>query len=185
LQLTEALLTRRSVRRFTHQAIPRETLAAILSYAPWVPNHHVSEPWRFIVVTKTSLAALADLRRQAVLSKRAGQEDAQARADKARDEFLEAAAVIAVIQRLDPNPVRREEDYAAVAMATYNLMLAAWDRGIGSYWNTGPLMTDSAVRQWLGLSDDERTVAFVRLGLPAIIPVQRRTPAADYTEWRD
>lgn len=184
MELKDALTTRRSVRRFTPKPLPKSVLEEILSTAPWVPNHHVTEPWRFVAVTGASLEELADLRRQAVLTKRAGQEGAQARADRARQEFLEAAAVIAVIQKLDPNPVRREEDYAAMAMATYNLMLAAWDQGVGSYWNTGPLIQDPAVGRWLNLAEDERTVAFLRMGYPEIVPVQRRTPVGERTEWR-
>ncbi|PSR20363.1 MAG: nitroreductase [Sulfobacillus acidophilus] len=176
MEIREALRSRRSVRRFKAQSIPESIIRDILSYAPWVPNHHVSEPWRFVAITGQSLEELADLRRDAVLAKRQGQPDGIARAERARAEFLEAAWVIAVIQKLDARPDRQKEDYASMAMATYNLMLVAWDYHIGSYWNTGPLLTDAAVWQWLNLSEDERPVAFVRMGYPEIIPVTRRTP---------
>lgn len=185
MELIHALTSRRSVRRFTKKPIPKAILQEILNYAPWVPNHHVSEPWRFVVVTGESLGQLADLRADAVLTKRQGQPGAEDRAQKAREEFLEAAYVVAAIQKLDPNPVRREEDYAAMAMTVYNIMLAAWDKGVGSFWNTGPLIHDLAVGRWLNLAEDERTVAFIRLGYPETIPVTRRTPIAERIEWRE
>lgn len=184
MEVVDALRSRRSVRRFTKQPIPQSLLQEILSVAPWVPNHHVSEPWRFIVITGESLTHLADLRATAVLQKRQGQAQAQERSDKAREEFKTAGAVIAVIQQMAPETTRREEDYAAMAMATYNIMLAAWDRGIGSYWNTGPLVHDSAVHEWLGLHSNERPIAFLRMGYPDIIPVTRRTPIEERLEWR-
>lgn len=184
MDLQEALKSRRSVRRFRPEPIPETTIREILSYAPWVPNHHVSEPWRFIAVTGTSLEELADLRRDAVFAKRQGEPQALARAEKARVEFLEAAWVIVVIQTLDARPVRQQEDYASMAMATYNLMLVAWNYNIGSYWNTGPLLTDPAVWQWLCLADNERPVAFVRLGYPEIVPVTRRTPIEERLQIR-
>ncbi len=184
MEVLDALRSRRSVRRFTKQPIPQSLLQEILSVAPWVPNHHVSQPWRFIVITGDSLTLLADLRAQAVLKKRQGQATAQERSDKAREEFKTVGAVIAVVQKVDAEPTRREEDYAAMAMATYNIMLAAWDRGIGSYWNTGPLVQDSAVHDWLGLNSDERPIAFLRMGYPDTIPVTRRTPIEERLEWR-
>jgi nitroreductase len=184
MEIKEALTTRRSVRRFRSESIPESIIQEILSYAPWVPNHHVSEPWRFVAVTGQSLAELADLRRAAVLAKRQGQLDGLARAERARAEFLEAAWVIAVIQRLDERPERQKEDYASMAMATYNLMLVAWDYHIGSYWNTGPLLSDPAVWRWLNLHENERPVAFVRMGYPEMIPVTRRTPIAERVQIR-
>ncbi|MCY0898588.1 MAG: nitroreductase [Firmicutes bacterium] len=183
MELKEVLRARRSARQFVPKPIADGVLEEILSYAPWVPNHHVTEPWRFIVVKDHSLHELARLRYQAVLRKRQGQPTAQARAERAEREFVESAAVIVVVQAVDPDPVRRQEDYAATVMATYNIFLVAWDYGIASYWHTGPLTTDDEVRAWLGLSASETPVAFVRLGYPAQIGVSTRTPAASRTRW--
>ena len=184
MQLREVLKNRRSIRQYTGEEIPEDTLRDLLSYAPWVPNHHVSEPWRFVVAQGKSLEELADLRHQAVLRRRAGEDTAQARADKARQEFLDASAVIVVIQRLDDQSVRRQEDYASVVMAAYNIILAAWDVGLGAFWNTGPLVQDADVRTWLKLDETEQPVAFLRLGYPKAVPVQRRSPIEDRVEWR-
>ena len=185
MELAEALKTRRSVRRFTNEPISKTTVQSLLDFAPWVPNHHLTEPWRFIVIQGESLKELAVLRQQAVLKKRAGEPNAAIRGEKAREEFVQSAVVIAVIQSLDPNPTRRDEDYAAMAMATYNIMLAAWDQGIGSYWNTGPLVHDEAVRSWLHLSPEERLIALIRLGRPELIPQARRTPLESRIQWRN
>jgi len=184
MNLKEALTTRRSARRFTGKPVPETTIQEILSYAPWVPNHHVSEPWRFVLVTGESLQELAQLRYDAVLDKRRGQSEATSRAERAQQEFLEASWVIVAIQRLDPEPVRREEDYAAVVMATYNIILAAWSLGVGSFWNTGPLMNAQGVHTWLQLTDDERPVAFLRLGYPDTMGVSRRSDISTRLVWR-
>lgn len=184
MDLLEALKSRRSVRKFKDQAIDDQILHDILQCAPWVPNHHVSEPWRFIVVTGQSLQELADLRYQAVLQKRQGQDGAEARAEKARQEFLESPVVIVAVQRVDENPVRQKEDYAAMALSCYNIILAAWNHGIGSYWHTGPLVTSKAVADWLNLAASEEAVAFLRLGYPAMVGAQRRTPIDERIERR-
>ncbi len=184
MDLLEALKSRRSVRRFKDQRIDDATIEDILQYAPWVPNHHVSEPWRYIIVTGESLKELADLRFHAVLEKRQGQDGAKERAEKARLEFLEAPIVVVAVQRLDDNPVRRREDYAAMAMSCYNIILAAWSHHMGCYWNTGPLVTSKAVADWLNLAPNEEAMAFLRMGYPAMIGVQRRTPIKERIERR-
>lgn len=184
IDVTEAIMTRRSVRRFTSTAISQEQVAQLLRYAPWVPNHHVSEPWRYVVVGQDSLKTLARLRHDAVMKKRQGQPQAESRAARAEQEFLEAQWVIAAISHLDQNPVRRSEDAQAMALSIYNILLAAWNQGIASYWNTGPLIEDPHTAQWLELADDERAFAFIRLGYPESLGSTVRTPIEERVVWR-
>jgi nitroreductase len=53
------------------------------------------------------------------------------------------------------------------AAAIENLLLAAWDRGLGTCWLTGPLKTRSrAIASLLGVPEDREVVALVALGYP-------------------
>lgn len=185
MELHEALTSRRSIRKFSNRTVPEDTVRDLLSYAPWVPNHHVSEPWRFIVLRGSSKEHLAQLRFDVVLRKRQGQEHAEQRALRSKSEFLEAPWIIVTIQSLDSNPVRREEDYASCAMATYNIMLRAHDLGLGTFWTTGPLMDAPEIRDFLQLSEDERPVAFVRLGYPDMSSKSLRSTIDQRVQWRD
>lgn len=47
----EALISRRSVRRFLPDAIPRETIERILAGAAYAPSGHNIQPWNVYVVT--------------------------------------------------------------------------------------------------------------------------------------
>jgi hypothetical protein len=47
-------------------------------------------------------------------------------------------------------------------------------------------MDDAAARSAAGVSDSEKIVAIVNLGVPAELPPpKRRTPAGELTTWRD
>jgi nitroreductase len=104
--------------------------------------------------------------------------------DKARRETLEAPAVIVVMSRVHEDEVTREEDYAAVMMATANLMTAAQSLGLGTYLKTGGVMRDPALVQLVGLPDGYRIVGLLSVGYPADTESpRRRRPAVELTRW--
>ena len=46
-------------------------------------------------------------------------------------------------------------------------MLAAWDKGLGTCWLTGPLKTRvDTIASFLGIAEDREIVALVSLGYP-------------------
>ena len=52
MELQEALVSRRTVFRFKPEPVPRDVLEKVFSYGIWAPNHHTTEPWRFVVLGK-------------------------------------------------------------------------------------------------------------------------------------
>jgi nitroreductase len=53
------------------------------------------------------------------------------------------------------------------AAAIENLLLAAWDKGLGTCWLTGPLKARSdMIASFLGVPADRELVAIVSLGYP-------------------
>ena len=61
MDVYEAVRTRRSVRNFTNQPVPREALERVLSAAAWAPSGSNIQPWHIYVVTGASLAEIRKL----------------------------------------------------------------------------------------------------------------------------
>src|SRR5215469_18297157 len=57
----EAVSSRRAVRGFTAQPVPREALERVLSAAAWAPSGSDIQPWHIYVVTGAPLAQLKKL----------------------------------------------------------------------------------------------------------------------------
>jgi nitroreductase len=57
----EAVRSRRSVRGFTDEPVPREVLERVLSAAAWAPSGSNLQPWHIYVVTGAPLAQLKKL----------------------------------------------------------------------------------------------------------------------------
>jgi nitroreductase len=184
----EAIQRRTSVRRFRPDPVPRETIAGLLDCAIRAPNHKLTEPWRFAVLTGAARGRLAELRARHRLKRYTDPESAEARAgaDKVRRETEDTPAFVVVMCAVNPDDLTREEDYAAAMMATANLMTAAQSLGLGTYIKTGGIMREPGLAALAGLEDGFRIVAVVSLGYPAGEETpRRRRPASELTHWVD
>ena len=182
----EAIQRRTSVRRYRPEPVPRQTIELLLECAVRAPNHKLTEPWRFAVLTGEAKTRLAEIKARHRLKRYEDPSSAEALAamDKVRRETLEAPAVIVIMSRVHDDDITREEDYAAVMMATANLMTAAQSLGLGTYLKTGGVMGDPALGELVGLLDGYRIVGVLSLGYPAEAESpRRRRPAGELTRW--
>jgi nitroreductase len=182
----DAIKQRTSVRRYRPDPVPRETIELLLDCAVRAPNHKLTEPWRFAVLTGEAKAELAEIRGRHRLRRYEDRDSAEARAamDKVRRETLEMPAVIVIMSRVHEDEIIREEDYAAVMMGTANLMTAARYLGLGTYLRTGGVMRDPALGELVGLPDGYRVVGVLSLGYPSEAETpRRRRPAGELTKW--
>ena len=58
MDVIEAIRTRRTVKAFRPDPVPREQLERILGAARWAPNHRLTQPWRFRHVGPVALGRL-------------------------------------------------------------------------------------------------------------------------------
>ena len=59
MDVLEAIHTRRTIAKFRPEPIPAETLTELLSAGTWAPNHHLTEPWRFVILGPETQRLLA------------------------------------------------------------------------------------------------------------------------------
>ncbi|MDY6954405.1 MAG: nitroreductase family protein, partial [Thermodesulfobacteriota bacterium] len=61
MDLYEAILGRRSIRKFKPDAVPREVLEKILAMATWAPSGMNLQNWYFVVIGGKRKDALVDI----------------------------------------------------------------------------------------------------------------------------
>ena len=175
MNLTEILLRRRSVRRYTDQPVPEELLREILRAGMLAPSSRNLKPCRFAVIRdKQILAALS-------------------RAKAAGGAFLGEAAA-AVVVSADPTLADTWIEDCSIALTCMHL--AAAEAGVGSCWIQIHLRKDrdggdaeENVRRILGIEKGFRTVGILALGMPAVMPEAHTVEEADAgmtrsVEWR-
>ncbi len=184
MNVEEAIRARVSVKEYADDAVAREEIQTLLELAVLAPNHRMTEPLSFRVMGEGAKLAYA----RALAGRKAAKvEDADA-AEAVRQKVIHRTTgvpwMIGVVVRQDENPEIREEDHATAFMAIENMCLAAVDMGLGTHIKTGAVMGEPALREALGVAEDERLVAVVFLGVPAEVPDRKpRTPAVQVTRW--
>ncbi|MGH2601765.1 MAG: nitroreductase family protein, partial [Dehalococcoidia bacterium] len=59
-RVIDTLRDRRSASRFNAESVSREAVDGLIEAARWAPNHHLTEPWRFFVLTGDARVALGE-----------------------------------------------------------------------------------------------------------------------------
>lgn len=180
-----AIHGRRSVGRVAPDPVPRALVEELLEAAVAAPNHGLTGPWRFIVVTGAARDELGAAHAAAVARERSDTtpEGLAREAGKLR----RAPVLIVAVVSPGEDPVQAREDRDAVAAGIQNLLLAAQARRLGAMWRTGAMAEEPEMRLALGLEGREAIVGFIYLGHPLGPPAGRgapRRPAADFTTWR-
>jgi len=158
MELFEAIRTRRSVRAYTGDPIPREHLEQIIDAARLAPSGHNRQPWEFIVVTRRGLI------------------DQLAAAAEWMDK---AGAIIAVV--MDPSATYWIEDGSA---AIENILLAATALGYGSCWLEGyTLRMEDELKHILGIPGTRRLLSLIPVGVPVEWPQKDKKPLDEVIRW--
>ena len=183
VDIYEVLTTRRSVPKVGDRTPDKDVIERLLECAVRAPTHHLTQPWRFIVLTGSALDDFGAA--WAAGTEREGH-DAAGIMEKAH----RAPVIICVIERprlSNPKVVELEEHYAT-GMAMQNILFMAHDMGLGAMLRTGPAAQMKEVRAHLEVGDDELIAGLIYVGYPLEgseeRPMTRREPAAKRTEWR-
>jgi nitroreductase len=185
MNVSDAISTRRSIKRFTTRQVTRDEIESLLSAAVAAPNHRLTQPWRFYVLGPEARHAYGVVLGERKARKMTDPAAAGAMRETVAAEHRALPAMLVVAVADNENPEIREEDYAAAMMAIQNLALVAVELGLGTHVKTGAVMADQAARTAAGVKDNERIIAVVNVGEPSEIPpVKERSPAAAFTTWR-
>ncbi|HXF36786.1 MAG TPA: nitroreductase family protein [Actinomycetota bacterium] len=161
METWEAIRTLRAVRRYEDRPIRPEDLEAIVDAGRRAPSSMNLQRWAF--VTSTDRATLEAL---ATLGPYTGHVGA-------------AAATVALITPQGRDDDERESIAFDLGQAMQNMLLAAWDRGIGGS-HASPADPHLA-REVLGYPEGWRCDHLLALGYPLRPPARegRRKPLAD------
>lgn len=191
-------LTRRSLRRYQPDPVPRALIEQVLTAAIWAPSAHNRQPWRFAIVEsadqKEALARAMGARlRRDLEADRVAEEVISADATRSYDRITSAPVLIVICLSMAdmdtyPDTTRSQAEYImavqSVAMAGENLLLAAHEAGLGACWMCAPLFCPDVVRDTLDLPADWQPQGLITLGYPAQAREKTRRPLEASVLWR-
>lgn len=175
MNVRECLLTRRSIRRYKSDPIPTKVLERIMEGAMAAPSASNRQQWYFVVVHTPE--AMDELRQVMGEMER---EVLPHILEKYRKFPEVAAETVAFLRGFGNAPacalafcLRDEmsdgEHLHSVCAAVENLLLAAWDEGVGSCWMAAPLGIAPTLKERYA-PDKGDFVAAISLGYPERVP---------------
>jgi nitroreductase len=163
MEIDETIKERRSIRSYLGRDIPDSVIEELLDLARYAPSSMNGQPWHFIVVrAEKSKRRLAEIKNQyCPVEKQIYKAD-----------FLQKAPVIIIVCVDKQKSYDREVENGV--LATANLMLAAYSRGLGSvylsaYRNGEPRISEE-IRQALNIPQNLDPITIVPLGYPNEVP---------------
>jgi nitroreductase len=177
MELFKAIHTRRAVRKYLPDPVPKEEIRRILDAANWAPSAMNRQQWEFVVVTGKKIAEMGNSYRVIVEEFTRNWDASPMRGSLSREEFIRfagtyggAPVVIVVLTDVADTADFRKANLESASAAMENLLLAATALGLGTCWMTGPLRDENALRRILAIPDDKEIVAVTPLGYPEGTP---------------
>jgi F420 biosynthesis protein FbiB-like protein len=181
------LRTRRSIRRFKPNPVSDSVIQNILTTATFAPSAHNRQPWRFVVVTDSSVKeklanAMAVEFERDLEKDKLPHKEIQQRITRSRERMITAPVLIILnldMSEMDiyPDKKRNKAEYLmavqSVANAGMQLLLAAHAEGLGGVWVCSPLFAQETIQQVLELPKAWEPQAMFFIGYPMDIPKAR------------
>ncbi|MCL2520686.1 MAG: nitroreductase family protein [Spirochaetaceae bacterium] len=168
------LLTRRSVRKFTTEAVSDDNIRHILRAAMYAPSAVNKQNWQFYVVKRgEKLAELATIWDSKILDKTTMEKEFYT----SRSAILRSAAAAILICGVSETELGEGESWPVnCGAATQNLLLAAHELGLGGVWlgvfNLAPRIKE--VIEFFNLPANHRPFALCAIGHPAAVPAESK-----------
>ena len=146
MKVQEAIIERRSIRKYSTKPVSDDLIMQVLEAGRWAPSSDNSQPWEFIVIkdqnTRNRLSELSFWGR-----------------------FL-AQAPVAIAIVTDPH--NSSTHIIDGACATQNMMLAAWELGLGTCWIAN--LNTNETKRILGIPNELYVITVTPLGFPKESP---------------
>lgn len=145
----KAIRERRSIRKFTEEAVSREDILTILEAGRWAPSGLNNQPWRFLVIPA------GDPRQEKL-----------AECTKYAHVVRQSAALICVT--LDKERMYSEmKDHQGAGACIQNMLLAAHAQDLGAVWLGEIVNREEDVMRSIGVDPGQyELMAVIALGRP-------------------
>ena len=190
MELTNAIKSRRSIRKFKEDSIPKEIIEKIITAGTLAPSGKNKQPWKFYVIQ-------GEKRRELVTEMQKGMkrlENMGVKTGSARhslEVMAQAPVTIFVFNPTGKHPLLKRDtletysdvvDIQSIGAAIQNMLLRAVDLGLGSLWICDVFFGYEEICDWLG--EKGQMIAAVSLGYPDQSPAPRpRKTVSEVTEY--
>lgn len=178
--LSTLIKTRRTVHQYKPQTVPDDLVKKALELSLWAPNHRLTYPWRYFMVSEDQRKRFIDL---AVELKRSKDSSfSQIKEVGLRKRLGDSSHWIALGIKKDSNPGIFQEDLCTLACSVQIISLSLWEQGVSTKWSTGGFSTHPKSYEILGANpDDTYLMGALFVGYADVTPpTPQRPPLSEF-----
>jgi nitroreductase len=150
--MLDVIKSRRSIRRFTKQAVDENLVQEIIEAGSWAPSGLNNQPWKFVVVRNPEIKGkLAQLTHY--------------------HKIIQGAPLCIAVFLDTALSYDRTKDIQAIGACIQNMLLAIHSLGLGGVWLGEILKNSEKVKELLAVSPELEFMAAIALGHPDEKPV--------------
>ncbi len=196
MNITEAIKSRRSIRKYLPDPVSEEEINELISAAVSAPSGCNSQCWKFIALhTPDSIAKLAAAVEDGVHRFYDGADEKLLSSRLKQTTFFKNAPLVILVYLTEMNyhDPRVTEHYAAKGMdkaamcaalgnpdilsigaAVENLLLTAESMGLGGCWMNDPVVAEREINKLFGIPENHRLMSVIPIGKPAYTPFEKQ-----------
>ena len=146
MNIENAVRQRRSVREYADKVPSDADIDKVLEAGIWAPSGLNNQPWKFKVVREKAKDDLAGLTKYG--------------------ETIKAAPIVICVFLDNGATYNREKDIMAIGACIQNMLLRAYELGLGTCWLGEILNRRIDVEKHLRIDPDHELMAVISLGYP-------------------
>lgn len=187
--LQAVITNRRSTKpaALNGQKIPDQQISQLLELANWAPTHGLTEPWRFIVYSGDAIQQFGQHHAEMYKANTPPDKFNPSKYEKQLHNGDKASHLIAAYMKRGNNAnITVLEEICSTAAAVQNILLGAEALGISVLWSTGGVILQPAMKEYLGLNEEDTMIGLLFMGYTNEPSKQgRREPIEVKTKWID
>jgi nitroreductase len=142
------IIARRSIRKYSKKQISEAVLMKIINAGLWAPSGLNNQPWKFqVIINKEQKDIISKFTKYSAIIK---------------------SAQVLLCVFLDKNQMyNRDKDLMSIGACIQNILLRAWELGVGSCWLGEILNRKNEICSYLSIPESLELMAVISLGYPA------------------
>ncbi|WIX78501.1 nitroreductase family protein [Amycolatopsis carbonis] len=182
MELAEVVRGRRTFRKFTSEPVSREVLERVIELGFWAPSAGDARSHVFAVVGGEKRNEIQEIVRGAIddVRRLVEKEFAANRplVEEIVDFYVDFGSAPVLILAYAGKFVDGEDDVASVSAAIQNVLLGAYEEGLGTAWAGRTSMCSAEISAAVGIAD-RTLVGILPIGYPRVLPGPRAQKEGD------
>lgn len=150
---------------FNGEIIADKDFREIMEAANWAPTHGLTEPWHFVIFKADACKTFGEIHARLFKENTSAEHFLQKKYDKILHRADNCShVVVCANKRGTAKNIPNIEEICATSAAIQNILLAATEKNIATFWSTGGMCHTNIFKTYFGYEEEDSVLGILYLG---------------------